>query len=103
MHIYILVHKGAGSSRGTKVLGKLLDVCSKKNIVASVFVTEYKGHAISLIQEIDRQIENDPEKRLVVIGGDGTLHEAINGLQSISSRHQLPIFQLVLAMILIGL
>lgn len=30
MHIYILVHKGAGSSRGTKVLGKLLDVCSKK-------------------------------------------------------------------------
>ena len=49
MHIYILVHKGAGSSRGTKVLAKLLDVCSKKNIVASVFVTEYKGHAISLI------------------------------------------------------
>lgn len=86
MHIYILVHKGSGSSRGTKVLGKLLDACSKKNIVTSVFVTEYKGHAISLVQKIDRRIENDPEKRLVVIGGDGTLHEAINGLQSISSQ-----------------
>lgn len=86
MHIYILVHKGSGSSRGSKVLSKLLKACSKKSITTSVFVTEYKSHAISLIQKIDKLIKDNSNERLVVIGGDGTLHEAINGLQTIGSK-----------------
>lgn len=42
-----------------------------------IFVTENSGHAESLCESLCR---DDPDTHIVVYGGDGTVHEAVNGI-----------------------
>lgn len=42
-----------------------------------IFVTENSGHVESLCESLCR---DDPDTHIVVYGGDGTVHEAVNGI-----------------------
>lgn len=77
----IIVNKTAGGKHGKKVQKALNAVerrLNEKNIEYSVHFTEYKGHGTVLTKEL---IDGGATK-IVVLGGDGTLHEVINGFDN---------------------
>ena len=74
----LIVNYVAGGKHGKKVKKTLSIVearLKEKNIEYAVHHTEYKGHGTILTKEL---IENG-STQIVVLGGDGTLHEVING------------------------
>lgn len=77
----IIVNKTAGGKHGKKVQKALTIVenrLKEKQIKYSVHFTEYKGHGTILTKQL---IDNGATK-IVVMGGDGTLHEIINGFDN---------------------
>lgn len=77
----IIVNKTAGGKHGKKVQKALNAVerrLKEKNIEYSVHFTKYKGHGSILTKEL---IDGGATK-IVVLGGDGTLHEVINGFDN---------------------
>jgi diacylglycerol kinase (ATP) len=57
-----------------KVETKLID----DKIPYLAFFTEYHGHAIKLAAQIAAR--NHEEKVIIAVGGDGTMHEVVNGI-----------------------
>ncbi|QTN00126.1 YegS/Rv2252/BmrU family lipid kinase [Sediminibacillus dalangtanensis] len=79
MYIFI-VNTMAANGRGLKILKKLeSDPLFQKSYCRS-FRTEYRGHAEKLAQQV-AEIHKEQVECVIVIGGDGTLHEVVNGLQ----------------------
>ncbi len=46
------------------------------------FFTEYRGHAIELTEKLLSQ----GEKKFIVVGGDGTLNEVVNGIMNLAGK-----------------
>lgn len=80
--LFILAHLNAGGSAGRNTLSLLQAECNKKNIEYKVYISQYKKHTKKLVAEIVCKIEDRENSRLVVIGGDGTLNEALESLVS---------------------
>lgn len=98
LKLYIVAHIGSGGKTGHKSLKKTIKKCIKSSIEFEYFISEYKGHTIKLVQDIARRIENDNSinqsnensfdklnkvSKLLIIGGDGTLSEAISSLKKL--------------------
>ncbi len=73
MKIAIIINPESGKGKGRKFYKKILPLV-KDNSKVEVFITERPLHAI----EISKNLVNFD--RIIVCGGDGTLHEVINGL-----------------------
>ena len=73
---FAIVNPVAGSDRGLKdwpIISKLL---RDTNIAFDAVFTEKKYHATELAVEA----VNKDYRKIIVVGGDGTLHEVVNGL-----------------------
>lgn len=55
------------------------EILRSRNVEYKAFSTEYKGHATKLAEKISGLSEK--EINLVVVGGDGTINEVINGIK----------------------
>jgi diacylglycerol kinase (ATP) len=77
--LFILVNPQAGGGRGKKVAIAVQRHLQEQNITYRMLMTEYPQHALVLAEDITKQIQPEHD-RLLVIGGDGTLHEVITGL-----------------------
>ena len=72
MHTVHLFNPAAGAGR------RFADVrAAAEKTGEPIFVTENSGHAESLCESLCR---DDPDTHIVVYGGDGTVHEAVNGI-----------------------
>ncbi|MGB3160895.1 MAG: diacylglycerol kinase family protein [Carnobacterium sp.] len=81
--IHIIVNELSGSGNGKKVSIELIKLLNKKDILFSLNVSRYAGHTICLASTISKNKTVDLIKKnhlLLIIGGDGTLHEALIGL-----------------------
>ncbi|WP_226036377.1 diacylglycerol/lipid kinase family protein [Aquibacillus saliphilus] len=78
MYIFI-VNTVAGRGQGLKIFNKLKKQDIFNQIRSRSFITEYPGHAELLAKQA---VKMYPSKitSIIVIGGDGTLHEVLNGL-----------------------
>jgi YegS/Rv2252/BmrU family lipid kinase len=75
MYIFIVNIK-AGNGRAKRIFSKLQKTDLYQKIEKAYYYTEYKGHA----EEIVRSLPSLQEiNAIIVVGGDGTLHEVING------------------------
>lgn len=81
MYIFI-VNPIAGSRKAKKIMHSLANTTVYKKMAQTVYMTTGKGHAEYLIHRHILMDELHAVKGIVVIGGDGTLHEVINGLGS---------------------
>lgn len=78
---YVIVNPNAGNGKGRKDWKRISDLFKKDNILIEPVFTERKGHAIDITA---RAVINGFRK-IVTVGGDGTLHEVVNGLFSQSA------------------
>ncbi|AQP54170.1 hypothetical protein CBF34_06435 [Vagococcus penaei] len=83
---HIIVNESAGSGKGKRVLNKTRHYLINQHIPFKVYSTTHAGHEKEITQQListtliewSANLELFP--LLVIIGGDGTLHEVINTL-----------------------
>lgn len=81
-----LINPAAGNGHVKKVWPSLEKYLDSQQVNYAVQYTTHPGHASELVKEINRI---HPQAIIVVMGGDGTLHEVLNGLQQNNLEHTL--------------
>lgn len=80
--LYLIVNPNSGTGQGLEIWKKVKKYLTQENIRFKAVPTKYDGHATILAAEICTL----PQKniKLMVIGGDGTINEVINGITDFS-------------------
>ncbi|MBT5709034.1 diacylglycerol kinase family lipid kinase [bacterium] len=86
-HYKVLVNPHGGTGTGSKILERIKPIFAATNKRLQVYVTERAGHAAELASQLDLS----GCEGLCLIGGDGTIHEVINGLMSRGSPNAVPL------------
>lgn len=91
----VIVNPNAGNGKGEKDWDKISAHLLKENIQCAVNFTERKGHAIHLTIEALKA----GFRKIITVGGDGTLNEVVNGVFSTKSCKSIDV---TLALIPVG-
>ena len=73
---FAIVNPNAGNGKGKKDWTRIADLFQKNQIELAFKSTEKKGHAI----DYTRELISDGYRKIVAVGGDGTLNEIVNGV-----------------------
>lgn len=79
---YFIVNEHGGSGKGVRRWDVVRPLLEEKGVEFEEFVPQYAGHATELAREIS--LRDDGDIRLVVLGGDGTVNEVLNGIADLS-------------------
>jgi YegS/Rv2252/BmrU family lipid kinase len=91
----VIVNPNAGRSKGKKDWNTISDLLIQHGIEYSACFTESRKHAIVLTREgISKGY-----RKIIAVGGDGTMNEVVNG---IFTQSDCPTHQITLAMITVG-
>ena len=74
--LVLIANPNAGRGTVSKALPRVERVLTDKNLAYRIVRTTHPGHAT----EAARQALSDGERYLVAVGGDGTVHEVVNGM-----------------------
>ncbi len=72
----VIANPRAGHGRGERSIRRLRDAIRRRGYDCTVVPTEYPGHAT----ELARRAAEAGEPRVIVMGGDGSISEVVNGL-----------------------
>lgn len=86
--LHLIINNQAGSGNGKKVAHTITTALTDKKYSFQTYPTMHQGHAVSLAQDLATttlrpwtpEFSQESFPLLVVIGGDGTLHEVVNAL-----------------------
>ena len=78
---YLIVNPISGSNRGLQTFEEVKKELDQRQIPYSSEVSHYSGEMPHLAQSVANKIHNDPQKILLVIGGDGSLNQTLNGVK----------------------
>lgn len=89
----IIINELAGSGQGKVVWETVKPLLEQRQIAFEARVSKYAGHTTTLATQFAQQQAKTPETTtvLMVIGGDGTLNEAINGLMQAHLTTPMPL------------
>lgn len=76
--IYFIINPKARNGYCFKIWKKIEALLETEKVTYLAFFTEYSGHAKFLANQIASQNHN--QKLIVAVGGDGTIHEVMNGI-----------------------
>ena len=79
---YFIVNYTGGSGKARKTWNRVHFLLHEKNIEYKAYVTRRPGHAKDLAKKISELPGDDI--RLIVVGGDGTINEVLNGITDFS-------------------
>ncbi len=85
--ILLLVNPTGGVRNGLNILENIKPIFEAGGIELEIIETKYAGHA----KDIARAMEIDKFESLCLVGGDGTMHEAINGMYTRKDNKRIPI------------
>jgi YegS/Rv2252/BmrU family lipid kinase len=77
-HWFVIINPTSGNSKHKKHIQKILAVLETNNILFHHQFTAYQKHEMELVQNA---ISNGYRK-IISVGGDGTLHHIVNGIMS---------------------
>lgn len=92
---YAIVNPVAGKGRGLSDWPQISRLLRASGIMPDYVFTEHKYHAIELAVEA----VNAGYRKILVVGGDGTIHEVVNGL---FIQHEVPTQEVLLSVIAVG-
>jgi YegS/Rv2252/BmrU family lipid kinase len=95
MEWFVIVNPNAGKRKGEKDWLEIAAMLTAAGIEFVNVFTEHRNHAVLLAR---KYIENG-YRNIIVVGGDGTLNEVVNG---IFTQAHVPADKIVLAMIPVG-
>lgn len=75
---HIIVNPQGGKGKSLKALTTVEEIFKNNNAQYIVHKTEYAGHAT----EIARELSKTPDTNIVVMGGDGSFHEVLCGIDN---------------------
>ena len=87
MKFMLIVNPFSGKKQGLKILEKIQPYFLRSDIEIEVIKTGYSGHAENIAKEFDITKYNG----MVIIGGDGTFHEVVNGILNRGDQKKIPI------------
>jgi diacylglycerol kinase (ATP) len=73
---YVIVNPNAGNRKGQKDWKRISELFNREEIRFESVFTVKKGHAI----ELTREAIGSGFRKIIVVGGDGTLNEIVNGI-----------------------
>lgn len=76
--LHFIINRKSKNGNGKKVWSEVKAYLKENNISYKTHVTESQGHAKRIAEELSNLPEN--EVQMVIIGGDGTINETINGI-----------------------
>lgn len=79
MYIFI-VNPVAGNGKARHVFSTIARSDLYQQMKSNYYFTNYEGHATDIVQTIIKNNPIDDITGIIVVGGDGTLHEVVNGL-----------------------
>lgn len=82
MKHYILANPFSGRKKGEKIAINVQKLLKKNNIDAEVIMSKYPRH----LTEVTKELSSKEDCRFYVIGGDGTLNEAVSGMIGTNSE-----------------
>ena len=92
----VVVNPHSGSNKCAKDWPKIKRLLEAEKLDMHVVKSERKYHALQMVSEL---IENEGFKKIIVVGGDGTLNEAVNG---IFKQNRFKSTEVTLGMITVG-
>jgi YegS/Rv2252/BmrU family lipid kinase len=92
---YVIINPNAGNGKGKKDWNRIADILKNNGIQFKVKPTERKGHAT----ELTRELIAEGYRKIISIGGDGTLNEIVNG---IFTQDHCPSTEIILSLIPVG-
>lgn len=76
--LYFIVNPKSGTGRGLKIWREAKNYLRDNRIEYKAMATRYDGHATELAKELSSDVSS--KINLIVIGGDGTVNEVLNGI-----------------------
>lgn len=76
--LYFIVNPKSGTGRGLKIWREAKNYLRDNRIEYKSMATRYDGHATELAKELSSDVSS--KINLIVIGGDGTVNEVLNGI-----------------------
>ncbi|KAF1296400.1 diacylglycerol kinase [Enterococcus sp. JM4C] len=90
-HYHFLINPTAGSGSAEKIVARIIDIASTRGFPYTTYYTQFAGHEQQIAQDLAKETlipwkadnlseldEDTTFPLLVVIGGDGTLHQVVN-------------------------
>lgn len=80
---HIIINPASRSGKSTKLWADLEPLLKEKKIDYTVYFSQKNGHIIQIIRDLSADtFHNDPHRilKLIVLGGDGTFNEALQGI-----------------------
>ena len=74
----IIINPIGGKGKSAKALKQVEETLTRRKVEYKVYKTEYAGHAT----EIARELSQKPDTKIVVMGGDGSFHEVLCGIEN---------------------
>ena len=87
MKFILTINPHGGTKQGRSILNKVEPIFNAENTELHIIETTYAGHA----KEIANQINLSNYDAFIAIGGDGTLHEVVNGMLTRNDGVKIPI------------
>lgn len=85
--VYLIYNPYSGNRKGTAILERIKPIFEKGGLELEIFETEYPGHA----RDLANTLPFEGYDGLCVIGGDGTMHEIVNGMLKRTDAVKIPI------------